>query len=464
MSLFTLLTPESRERLERLAERVVVPARSRVIRRGDAGGDIFRVERGSVEVVDSRSRPEVILDVLGPGAVVGELSFLAGEPRSADVRAFEETILSRWPEAILRAALDADAALARDFFRALALMLAARLGKGVRSAHMATRAPGASIGGLSARPGHELAELFKAELLALEAPLRREDRATGVRLMGEAWDRFMEAARQTFASLSPSEAEAAGEVLGKELTPWLVRAHTAELTIARPGGRAGHPALLRHIERGMPQGSDPVGVALDAALLSSSTALGQRERQRATLSAVGTLLPEDRPARVTVLHCGSGSIPSAIGLMMQSGGELNCVDGDRDVLEKLDHATIARSAALSLRLLHEDVTRTILGRTNLHLSPQDLVVVSGVLEYVPDLALTSLTRVALGMLAPGGTVILDLLRPSSDRFFFDHVLGWRTVRRTKEAAAALLTGLGLCDLMAAPCKGAAIVLTGRSAA
>ena len=83
MSLFTLLNAESRERLERLAERAVVPARSRIIRRGDAGGDIYRVERGSVEVVDSRSRPEVILDVLGPGAVVGELSFLVGELRSA---------------------------------------------------------------------------------------------------------------------------------------------------------------------------------------------------------------------------------------------------------------------------------------------------------------------------------------------------------------------------------------------
>ncbi|MCK6517008.1 cyclic nucleotide-binding domain-containing protein, partial [Myxococcota bacterium] len=197
MSLFTLLNAESRERLERLAERAVVPARSRIIRRGDAGGDIYRVERGSVEVVDSRSRPEVILDVLGPGAVVGELSFLAGEPRSADVRAFEETLLSRWPEATLRAALDEDPALARDFFRALALMLAARLGKGGRVNPSASRAPGASIAGLSARPGHELAELFKAELLALEAPLRREDRAVGVRLMGEAWDRFMEAARQT---------------------------------------------------------------------------------------------------------------------------------------------------------------------------------------------------------------------------------------------------------------------------
>ncbi len=40
-----------------------------LMRRGDKGGDLYLVESGALEVVDTRSRPEVVLDVLGPGAL-----------------------------------------------------------------------------------------------------------------------------------------------------------------------------------------------------------------------------------------------------------------------------------------------------------------------------------------------------------------------------------------------------------
>ena len=149
-------------------------------------------------------------------------------------------------------------------------------------------------------------------------------------------------------------------------------------------------------------------------------------------------------------------------MMMQAGGELTCVDSSRQTLERLDGATLARSPRLSLRLVHEDLGRIALGQSSLYLSPQDVVVIPGLLEYLPDLALVSLIGAALGSLAPGGALVLDQLRNSPDRFAFDHLLGWPTLRRSREPLIQLLTGLGVEDLRLVPCRGAVMVLMGRA--
>jgi CRP/FNR family transcriptional regulator, cyclic AMP receptor protein len=61
---------------------------------GDPGTSLCVIENGRVKLVlanvDGR---EVILDLLGPGDVFGELALLDGEPRSADAVAVEPTFL-----------------------------------------------------------------------------------------------------------------------------------------------------------------------------------------------------------------------------------------------------------------------------------------------------------------------------------------------------------------------------------
>lgn len=464
MPLFDHLSPSSRERLYAVAERVTVPAGERFIRAGDTDGDLFRVDQGSVEVVDQRSHPEVILDVLGPGAVVGEMAFLAGEPRSADVRAFEESLMLRWRADRLRALLDKDTILARDFYHAVSVTMVERVrsSQGLRRGPDPARASTEQVPELL--PVRELAERVKSELLALEAPMRREDRGPANKALAEVWTRFLDEGGRLFHGFNTNEADRAGQVLARELTPYLLRSRTGDLCLSRPDGFTGAPALLRHLETGLAVGLDSMGTALDGLLLNSPTALACRERGRVLQLALSELIPEDKPCRVTLLHCGSGALAGAVGLMMQAGGELTCIDSNRQTLERLDGATLARSPSLSLRLVHEDLGRIALGQSSLYLSPQDVLVISGLLEYVPDLALVSLIGAALNSLAPGGVLVLDQLRNSSDRFVFEHLLTWATLRRSREPFLELLSSLGVEDLRQVPCRGAAMVLIGRAAA
>ena len=60
----------------------------------EEGDTLFILKKGQVKVsIVSEEGREVILSLLGPGSVFGELSLLDGKPRSANVVAIEETEL-----------------------------------------------------------------------------------------------------------------------------------------------------------------------------------------------------------------------------------------------------------------------------------------------------------------------------------------------------------------------------------
>jgi len=66
-----------------------------LFRAGDAGDGCYRLHRGLVKVmVTSKQGEERIVSLLGPGAIVGELSMIDGGPRSASVVAIADCSLS----------------------------------------------------------------------------------------------------------------------------------------------------------------------------------------------------------------------------------------------------------------------------------------------------------------------------------------------------------------------------------
>jgi CRP/FNR family transcriptional regulator, cyclic AMP receptor protein len=90
---------------------------------GDRAERVFLIERGSVLISCSTDTGrEIVLGLRGPGDVVGELSTLDGEPRSATALALdavEATVASR---SVLRQALE-DVDAANELIRVLATRL-----------------------------------------------------------------------------------------------------------------------------------------------------------------------------------------------------------------------------------------------------------------------------------------------------------------------------------------------------
>jgi NTE family protein len=122
--LFAGLARADVERILRLAELRVFPRGATVLAQGDAPSGIYAIASGHAEVLlpDPGGGERHVAD-LGPGAIVGEISALTGEPISATVRAREDLEVRLIPLAVFDR-------LAREFPRLLenlGLSLASKL-------------------------------------------------------------------------------------------------------------------------------------------------------------------------------------------------------------------------------------------------------------------------------------------------------------------------------------------------
>jgi CRP-like cAMP-binding protein len=88
--LFAALEPEARSPLAKLIRLRRYSARQVVVWEGEAGGTLFLSLSGYFKAITTGSDgKEMLLSIMGPGEVFGELSVLDGQPRSASVITLE---------------------------------------------------------------------------------------------------------------------------------------------------------------------------------------------------------------------------------------------------------------------------------------------------------------------------------------------------------------------------------------
>ncbi|MES2641676.1 MAG: cyclic nucleotide-binding domain-containing protein [Myxococcota bacterium] len=439
-----------RDRLSGVATTVRLARGELLLRRGERGGDLFRVAEGELEVIDTRTQPVIVLDVIGRGGVVGEMSFLEDSVRSADVRAPEAAICQRWERAALVRLLEQEAQLASEFYRVLAGMLVER-NRAVMSSAVAGAIGGSGIprgptNEVAAADGKALADALRARLMELE-PLIRRDRLTADRELGAAFRNFGAALGEALARMSDEDGRIAGDVVTAELHPYVMRSHVGELALDRGEvGTVGVPGAMAHLLANKPEGDGPLGEMLDAWLLALPTSRGFRERRALSLQTILEALPANPPLRVLVVNTTGGIVPS---LLAQLGGrmpsEITCVDGNRAALAAVEAASAHRARDLRLRLVQDDLVGVCLGRSSIRHTPQHIVVLDGLLEYLPERLAAALFRWARGLLAPGGTLVVNGLLPSTDDPVFRHVLSWPLVRLRPNALIRLLDGTGFAE-------------------
>ena len=125
--LLRFLTPEDVSHLFDKTEVYKFSRGEHIIFDRDSEAIMFLIELGRVEVVAKQGGQTAQLAILEQGDIVGELSYLTGERRTADVVALEDaTIRFMEPERI-NPLLQQDSGLAARFFYSLAHILAGRV-------------------------------------------------------------------------------------------------------------------------------------------------------------------------------------------------------------------------------------------------------------------------------------------------------------------------------------------------
>ena len=157
-SLLAALPAEWSQSLFAKARPVSLAASETLFVAGEEGDGCYRVDEGLLKAsVAAATGEERILAILGPGAVVGELSVIDGGPRSASVTALRDSKLSF----VGRTAFEAFGRSTPELYRHVATLLAERL-RDTDDALLATNF--LSVKGRVARALLSLAEAFGRDI------------------------------------------------------------------------------------------------------------------------------------------------------------------------------------------------------------------------------------------------------------------------------------------------------------
>lgn len=123
----TALSDAELDAVAAIAERVTYLAGEELFAEGDAGDGLYLVIAGEIDVLKRTPTGERSLARLGPGGVLGEMSLLTEDARSATGRSLGETSVLRLPAAPFRALLGEGSSAALKVVAGIAEVLAARV-------------------------------------------------------------------------------------------------------------------------------------------------------------------------------------------------------------------------------------------------------------------------------------------------------------------------------------------------
>ncbi len=127
MSLCRALAPAELDAIAAIVETQDVAAGKELFREGEPGDALYMVVAGEIDIVKRGPSGERSLARLGPGSVLGEMSLITTDARSATGRATVDTRVLRVPALRFRERIESGSAAALKITAAIAEVLAHRL-------------------------------------------------------------------------------------------------------------------------------------------------------------------------------------------------------------------------------------------------------------------------------------------------------------------------------------------------
>ncbi len=127
MSLCRALSPAELDAIAAIVDTQDIAAGKELFREGEPGDALYMVVSGEIDIVKRGPSGERSLARLGPGSVLGEMSLITTEARSATGRATMDTRVLRVPAQRFRARIEGGSAAALKVTAAIAEVLAHRL-------------------------------------------------------------------------------------------------------------------------------------------------------------------------------------------------------------------------------------------------------------------------------------------------------------------------------------------------
>jgi len=419
-----------------------------IIHEGDDQTAIVIVLEGLVGVEIAAVSNQLVAK-LGPGELLGEISFIGGCPAAATIKAMENSLLLVLPRPILETKLTVDPAFAARFYRACAIIASRRLCERVAAIGQQVKKRPHQEGVLTdtwARISTVVESLKETLNRAEKEALRNHDQvpASLCDEVEQGFQQFVVNINEQIgngASSDPATSESIRQEIGsrlqREVLPYLLLTRTAERMYAKPRGYAGDFLTIDWIYHNNPQGVGRLGPLLDRCFLNMDAAQAVRNRRGLLAGHIQTTLEQaaGQTARITSLACGPAAEIFDVFETLDDPTRLRATLIDIDlqalafVSDKCDRHQLRRQ----IELVNGNLVYLAAGRQQLNLSPQDLVYSIGLIDYFSDKFVISLLNYVHGFLRPGGKVVLGNFHPKNPtRAMMDHILDWKLIHRSEE--------------------------------
>ena len=443
------LTSDDREIPIRLAEPMEFPAGRVLIEQGQSLSVLLLVLEGHVGVRVTRDSVSIDVARLGPGEIVGELSFVSWEPASATVAALDNVVALRFDLDWMESVTAQHPLTGVRLFHSLSLVLAQRVREAnarlfawgaEREAALQAGAGGRSLSAAEVPAALERAVARFGERIAeLEAKTAPPD--TDVREgVGAACDALVEDATRC-CRLDDTHHTGFDSTLTayvrRETFSVFMRSALIERMYAKPAGAALDHTVAERIHRNEPTGHGALGEDVDAWFLSRDLAAGVRAGIRAVADRATEVVGELRAAggdeRIAIAVLESGKAPAVFdrlgALGKDDGLSVTCLDSDMMALSALGrraadagHGDVFSFACAAL----QDEART-----SFRIAPQHLFCCPVYVEAREEGQLVQLLDEVFENLCPGGVLVtggVDL--PPEEAFLAQTLLDWRVARWT----------------------------------
>jgi extracellular factor (EF) 3-hydroxypalmitic acid methyl ester biosynthesis protein len=432
LDIFQQLRPEDIHWLLATAELRTIALNGVLVREDDPPETIFFIADGLFEAyIYGGSTSRLKVGQLGPGEIVGEISWLDGKPISATVRALETSSVIALSIPTLERKLAEDPAFAARFFRAVATLEAKRLRTTtaqVRHGELTAERHGAFGSADTTGIFQSLGELKRV----VEAAQQRADADAAARVATA----FL-ALERSIGPEAPGTVAKLAESLQSELLPLLRLSALGERLSAKPRGYAGDYRTIAMIYQDAPSGSGPVGPMLDRSMLNLAVAKAIRNRRRMLASEIAkSYAATSKDFYVACLACGPACEVFDAFREVSDSRRLNvtCVDIDREALAQIADRARAQKLSGQLQPLHGNLIYLATGRQEMQLASQDLIYSLNITDYLSDDLTVSLLDWIHAKLRPGGRAIVGNFHPRNpSRGLMDHVLEWRLTYRDEAA-------------------------------
>ncbi|MDP6581198.1 MAG: cyclic nucleotide-binding domain-containing protein [Vicinamibacterales bacterium] len=384
---------------------------------------------------------------LGPGELLGEMSFLDGAPASANVVAGEPSLVLALPRQALQARLGGDAAFSARFYKALALLTSRRLRDSMGTFGRWLRPP---IEGGDEGKSELWSTLSGAldrfkELLhtaaGQESTAADQDPPADVaRHAREEFSRLLVALNESVgdgAAAAREWREEMGLRLQRECLPFVLLSRFAERCYRKPRGYAGDYLTIEWMYRNTPGGHGAIGRLIDGAILDAPPCRAVRNRRGLLTQEMLDAIERkgSAPLHVVSMACGPAEELFDVLARLDDCGRLQAtlIDIDREALGHVADRIEREQLGEQVTLEHANLVYLATGQQQLGLANQDLVYSIGLIDYFEDRYVVALLNYAYEVLAEGGKVILGNFHPrNAAKAFMDYVLDWKLIHRTEE--------------------------------